>query len=132
MLRLADKPFIVVREEALCLVCEEEASIVAMRPVEKAASGLSGPVGGSVSYVSVGDMEFSSIDTVVSDAVLSDACDVDSMSIVPAIDESVCGVNPVLADGILNLCGIDTVVSGNISGGLCDLDRVSVEVVTRM
>ena len=38
---------------------------------------------------------------------------------------SVCGVNPVLADGILNMCGIDTVVSGNISGGLCDLDRVS-------
>ena len=29
------------------------------------------------------------------------------------IDESECGVNPVLADhGILNLCGIDTVVSG--------------------
>ena len=67
-----------------------------MSPVEKAASGLSGPVGGSVSYVSVDDMEFSSIDTVVSDAVLSDACDVDSMSIVPGIDESVCGVNPVL------------------------------------
>ena len=27
------------------------------------------------------------------------------------VDESVCGVNPVLADSILKLCGIDTVVS---------------------
>ena len=35
MLRSADIPFIVVREEALCLMCEEEASVVEMRPVEK-------------------------------------------------------------------------------------------------
>ena len=35
MLRSADRPFIVVREEALCLMCEEEASVVEMRPVEK-------------------------------------------------------------------------------------------------
>ena len=131
MLRSADIPFIVVREEALCLLCEAEASVVEMRPVEKLAPALSGPVGGSVSYV--GDLEFSSIDTVVSDhVVVSDACDVDNMSIgdivvrvgevslsgggdavVLGIDESECGVNPVLADhGILNLCGIDTVVSG--------------------
>ena len=33
VLSLAGKPFILVREEALCLMCEEEASIVAMRPV---------------------------------------------------------------------------------------------------
>ena len=130
MLRSADIPFIVVREEALCLLCEAEASVVEMRPVEKLAPALSGFVGGSVPYV--GDLEFSSIDTVVSDhVVVSDACDVDSMSIgdivvrvgevslsgggdavVLGIDESECGVNPVLADGILNLCGIDTVVSG--------------------
>ena len=130
MLRSADIPFIVVREEALCLLCEAEASVVEMRPVENLAPALSGLVGGSVPYV--GDLEFSSIDTVVSDhVVVSDACDVDSMSIgdivvrvgevslsgggdavVLRIDESECGVNPVLADGILNLCGIDTVVSG--------------------
>ena len=57
VLRSADRPFIVVREEALCLMCEEEARAVQMRPlVEKAAPALSGPVGGSVSNVSVGDM----------------------------------------------------------------------------
>ena len=98
VLRLADKPFIVVQEEALCLLCAEEASVIEMRQVEKAASGLSGPVGGSMScmlsldavvigdgvvssgavgrQVSVGDvsvscggdMELSGVDTVVSDA----------------------------------------------------------------
>ena len=53
----ADRPFIVVREEALCLMCEEEARVVEMRDVEeKAASALSGPVGGSVLNVSVGDV----------------------------------------------------------------------------
>ena len=143
MLRSADIPFIVVREEALCLLCEAEASVVEMRLVEKLAPALSGPVGGSVSYV--GDLEFSSIDTVVSDhVVVSDACDVDSMSIgdivvrvgevslsggrdavVLGIDESECGVNPVLADGILNLCGIDTVVSG-VNQPVCG-DRLAMK-----
>ena len=37
VLMLSDKPFIAVREEALCLLCEEEASVVEMRPVEKVA-----------------------------------------------------------------------------------------------
>ena len=32
-------------------MCEEEASVVEMRPAEKAAPALSGPVGGSVSIV---------------------------------------------------------------------------------
>ena len=32
-------------------MCEEEASVVQMRPVEMAAPGLRRPVGGSVSYV---------------------------------------------------------------------------------
>ena len=50
-LRSADKPFIVVREEALCLMCEEEARVVQMQPVEMVASVLSGPVGSSVSCV---------------------------------------------------------------------------------
>ena len=51
MLRSADKPFIVVRGEALCLMRDEEARVVQMRPVEKAAPALSGHVGGSVSCV---------------------------------------------------------------------------------
>ena len=33
-------------------------------------------------------------------------------AVVLDVDEYVCGINPVLADGILNLCGIDTVVFG--------------------
>ena len=51
MLRSADRPFIVVQGEALCLMCEEEARVVEMRLVEMAATDLSGRVGGSVSYV---------------------------------------------------------------------------------
>ena len=51
MLRSADKPFIVVRGEALCLMCEEEARVVQVGPVEKAYPALSDPVGGSVSCV---------------------------------------------------------------------------------
>ena len=51
VLRSADRPFIVVRGEALCLMCDEEARVVQMRPVEKAAPALSGPVGGSASCV---------------------------------------------------------------------------------
>ena len=50
-LRLANRPFIVVWGEALCLMCEEEARVVQMRPVEKVAPALSGPVSGSGSYV---------------------------------------------------------------------------------
>ena len=180
ILRLADKPFIVVRGEALCLMCEEEARVEEMRPVEKAAPALSAAVGGSVScvlgvdavvlgdggvssgvvgrYVSAGDvlvggdMELCGFDTVLSGAVSGGLCDLDSVSgggdtgvsrvntvvsddldnvsggdivvrvsdislsrggvaVVLGVDGSVCGVNPVLADIILNLCGIDTVVS---------------------
>ena len=51
MWRLADKPFIVVRGEALWLMCEEEDRVVQMRPVEKATPALSVPVGGSVADV---------------------------------------------------------------------------------
>ena len=107
VLRLADKPFIIVREEALCLLCEEEASVVAMRPVEKAAPCLSGPVGGSMSCVL-------GLDAVVS-------CD----GGVTAGDVGRCvSVGDERRD--MELSGVDTVVSGIISGcGLCDLDRVS-------
>ena len=107
VLRLADKPFIIVREEALCLLCEEEASVVAMRPVEKAAPCLSGPVGDSMSCVL-------GLDAVVS-------CD----GGVTAGDVGRCvSVGDERRD--MELSGVDTVVSGIFSGsGLCDLDRVS-------
>ena len=51
LLRYCDIRFIVERREALCLMCAEEARVVEMRPVAKAAPALSGPVGGGVSYV---------------------------------------------------------------------------------
>ena len=52
MLRSADRPVIVVRGGgAMCLMYANEARVKQMRPVEKAAPALSGPVGGSVSYV---------------------------------------------------------------------------------
>ena len=51
VVRSADIPFIVLRGEALCMTCEEEACVMQMRPVEKAAPALSGPVSGSVSCV---------------------------------------------------------------------------------
>ena len=106
MLRLAGKPFVLVREEALCLMCEEEASVVAMHPVEKAASGLSGPVGGNMSCVL-------GLDAVVS-------CD-------GGVTAGDVGRYVYVGDERrdMELTGIDTVVSGIISGGLCDLDRVS-------
>ena len=163
MLRSADKPFIVVREEALCLMCEEEARVVQMRSVEMAAPALSDPVGGSVSCmlgldavvlddggvssggvaryafvgdVSVscgGDMELRGVDTMLSGAVSGCLCDLDIVSrgdlvvrvggmsmsgggdaFVSVVDESVCSVNSVLVDGILDLCGGDAVVSGAV------------------
>ena len=107
VLRLADKPFIIVREEALCLLCEEEASVVAMRPVEKAAPCLSRPVGDSMSCVL-------GLDAVVSCDGGVTACDVGRC--VSVGDER----------RDMELSGVDTVVSGIFSGGgLCDLDRVS-------
>ena len=95
--RSADRPFIVVRGEALCLMCDEEARVVQMRPVEMAAPVLSGPVGGSVSCVL-------GLDAVV----LDDGGDVS-----------------VSRGGDMDLCGVDTVLSGAVSGGRCDLGRVS-------
>ena len=73
----------------------------------------------------------SGVDTVVSGAVSGCLCDLDIVSrgdlvvrvgdmslsgggdaFVSGVDESVCCVNLVLADGILDLCGGDAVVSG--------------------
>ena len=118
-------------------MCEEEARVVEMRPVEKAAPALSAAVGDSVScvlgvdaavlgdggvsygvmgrHVSAcdmlvgGDMELCGFDTVLSSAVDGGLCDLDRVS----------GV------GDMEVSCLDTVVSGAISGGLCDLDSVS-------
>ena len=127
MLRSGDKPFIVVREEALCLMCEEEVRVMELRPVEKAAPATSGPVSSSVSYVlglddvvlgdgrvssgvvsgglydldrvsGGGDTDVSGVDTVV-----SGADDIDSVS----RDDIVVSVDEMSLSG-----GVDTVVSG--------------------
>ena len=116
MLRSADKSFIVVRGQALCLMCEEEARVVQMQPVEKVASVLSGPVGSSVSCVLGLDA------VVLGDGGVSSG---DVGRCVSVGDVSVsCG-------GDMELYGVDTVFSGAVNGGLCDLDRVP-EVVTRI
>ena len=118
-------------------MCEEEARVVEMRTVEKAAPALSAAVGGSVScvlgvaavvlgdggvssgvvgrYVSAGDvlvggdMELCGFDTVLSGAVSGGLCDLD---MVPGV-------------GDMDVSELDTVVSGAVSGGLCDLDSKS-------
>ena len=111
MLRSADKHFIVVRGGggALCLMCEEEASVVQMRPVKNAAPALSGPVGGSMSCVL--DLD----DIVLGDGGMS-SCDVGRCVSVGDVSVS--------TGGDMELCGVDTVLSGVVSGDLCDLDRV--------
>ena len=87
--------------------------------------------GGDVSVPCGGDVELCSVDTVVPGAFSGCQCDLDSVSrgdlvvrvgdmslsgggdaFVSGVDESVCCVNSVLADGILDLCGSDAVVSG--------------------
>ena len=134
MWRLADKPFIVVRGEALCLLCEEEDRVVQMRPVEKATPALSVPVGGSVAdvlsldavvlgdggvsagavgrYVSVGDV------SGVGDPV---GCCVDKV-LSGAVSRGLCDIDRVSGGGDTDVCDVDKVLSG---GGLCDLDGVS-------
>ena len=110
MLRSADRSFIIVREEALCLMYEEEARVAPMRPVEKAAPGLSDPVGGSVSYLL-------DVDTVVlGDGGVSSAVVGRYAS---RGDVSVAG------GGDMELCGDGTVLSGAVSRGLSELERVS-------
>ena len=89
MLRSADKPFIVVRVEALCLMCEEEARVMHMRPVGKAAPALSEHVGG----ISVSDVV--AVDTVMSGAVSVGLCDLDMLS--GGGDTGVSGVDTLVA-----------------------------------
>ena len=87
--------------------------------------------GGDDSVPCGGDVELYGVDTVVPGAVSGCQGDLDSVSrgdlvvrfgemslsggggaVVSGVDESVCYVNSVLADGVLGLCGVDTVVSG--------------------
>ena len=98
-------------------MCEEEASDVEMHPVEKAAPALSGPVGGSVSYVLGLDAVVLGDGGVSSGAVSGGLCDLDKVS----------------GCGDTDVSGIDTAMSGAVSGGLCDLDNVSRgDVVVRV
>ena len=108
MLRSADKPFIVVREEALCLMCEEEVRVVQMRSVETAAPALSDPVGGSVSCMLDLDV------VVLDDGGVSSG----SMARYASVVDVSCG-------GDLELRGVDTMLSGAVSGSMCDLDMMS-------
>ena len=139
MWRLADKPFIVVRGEALRLLCEEEDRLVQMRPVEKATPALSVPVGGSVAdvlgldavvlgdggvsagavgrYVSVGDVSVSGVGDPV-------GCCVDKV-LSGAVSGGLCDIDRVSGGGDTEGCCVDKVLSGAVSGGLCDIDRVS-------
>ena len=71
---------------------------------------------GKMSLPGGGDAVVSGVDESVCyvNSVLADGildmCGVDT--VVPGVDESVCYVNSVLADGIIDMCGVDTVVSG--------------------
>ena len=153
VLRSADRPFIVVWGEALCLMCDGEARVVQMRPVEKAAPALSGPVGGSVSCVlgldavvlddggdvSVsrgGDMDLCGVDTVLSGAVSGGRCDLGRVSgvgdtgvgcvdtlVSATVSGSLCDIDRVTG-------GVDTLVSATLDGCLCDIDSVSGDVDT--
>ena len=137
MLRSADRPFIVVREEALCLMCEEEARVMHMRPVGKAAPGLSKHVGGiRVSGVS-------GVDTMISGAVSVGLCDLDMLSgggdtgvigvdtlVAATVSGGLCDIDRVTGVGDTGVSGVDTLVSATVSGSLCDIDSVSGDVDT--
>ena len=103
-------------------MCEEEARVVEMRPVEKAAPALPSAVGGGLCDLDrvsgVGDMDVSGIDTVVSGAVSGGLCDIDSVS--GGGDTGVSRVNTVVSDDLDNVSGGDIVVrisDMSLSGG---------------
>ena len=120
-------------------MCEEEARVVQMHPVEKAIPALSVPVGGSVAdvlsleavvlgdggvssgavgrYVYIGDVSVSGgVDTVV--------CGVDTV-LSGAVGGSLCDHDRVSGGGDTEVCGVGKVVSGTVGGGLCAHGRVS-------
>ena len=78
-----------------------------MRPVEKTAPALSGPAGGSMSYVLGLDA------VVLGDGEVSSG----------AVGRSVGDVSGPVG-GETDVGGVDTVESGAVSGYLCDLDSV--------
>ena len=89
-------------------MCEEEASVVEIRPVEKAALALNGPVGGSVSYV-----------LGLNAVVLGDG-GVTFGAVVRYV--SVGDLDRVSGGGSTDKSGVDSVVLGAFSVCLCDLD----------
>ena len=117
------------------MICDEEARVEQMRPVEKAAPVLSGSLScvlglddvvigdGGVSYGAVGryvsvdevsvscggDMELCGVGTVLSGAVSGSLCDLDRVS----------------GGGETDVSSVNTVVSGAVSGCLCHLDSAS-------
>ena len=126
-------------------MCEEEARVVQMRPVEKAIPALSVPVGGSVAdvlsleavvlgdggvssgavgrYVYIGDVSVSGgVDTVV--------CGVDTV-LSGAVGGGLCDHDRVSGGGDTEVCGVDMVVSGTV-GGVCVTMAGCQEVVTWM
>ena len=120
-------------------MCEEEARVVQMRPVEKAAPALSDPVGGSVSCVlgldavvlddggvsSGGVVMHESVgDVSVSCGGDMELCDVDTM-LSGAVSGGLCGLDMMSGGGDTGVSGVDTVVSCAVSGCMCDLDIVS-------
>ena len=98
-------------------MCEEEARVVEMRPVEKAAPALSGTVGGSVSFV------LGLADVVFGDGGVSSG----------AVSGCMCDLDRVSGGGHMDVSGVDTVASGAVSGCMCDIDSVSRgDVVVRV
>ena len=137
MLRSADRTFIVVRDEALCLMCEEEARVMHMRPVGKAAPALSKHFGG----ISVSDVV--AVDTVLSGAISVGLCDLDMLSgggdtgvsgvdklVAATVSGGLCNIDRVTGVGDTGVSGVDTLVSATVSGSLCDIDRVTGGVDT--
>ena len=107
---------------------------------------LSGAVSGGLCDLDMmsggGDTCVNCVDTVVSGAVSECLCDLDTVSggdlvvrvgemslagggdaFVSGVDESMCCVSSVLADGILDLCGVDTVAPG-VDEYLCGVSSV--------
>ena len=109
------------------VMCDEEARVVQMRPVEKADSALSGPVGGSVPYVLgldavvLGDGGVSSgaVGSYVAVGDVSVSCGGDiELSVAVCVTLTGC-------QELVTQMRVVLVVSGAVSGCLCDLDRVS-------
>ena len=118
-------------------MCEEEARVMHIRPVGKAAPVLSKHVGG----ISVSDVV--AVDTVMSDAVSVGLCDLDMLSgggdtgvsgvdtlVAATVSGGLCDIDSVTGVGDTGVSGVDTLVSATVIGSLCDIDSVSGDVDT--